>query len=105
MNGAIETTMLGKMLASLVPAAVPLYLADSNLIGQDTGISLVVMGSIIGGAWYLNGRLTRIEDGVEQVKKDILTQSTAAASAAAAAALAVVDERMRHARKDADKLT
>jgi hypothetical protein len=68
---ALKLAAAGKMAASLIPAAIPIALAEVGVIGENTGLSLVIVGSVVGGAWYLNGRLTRIEDGVSQLKRDM----------------------------------
>lgn len=85
----------GKIVGSLIPSAIPFCLAEAGLIGQDTGLSFVVVGSIVGGAWYLNGRLTKIEDGLEVLKRDVAKASSEAATAATAAAVAVVSAAQR----------
>lgn len=100
----IQAKIVGsmKMLGSLIPAGVPLCLAQAGIIGSDTGLSLVVVGSVIGGAWYLSARLTKIEDTLKALKADnkisddkveatatalaVVTTATAAALAAATAA-------------------
>ena len=68
---AVKLMALGKMGLSLIPPAIPFALAQTGMIDEGTGISLVIVGSVVGGAWYLNGRLTRIEDTVSQVQRDV----------------------------------
>ena len=68
---ALKTAGATKMLASLIPPAIPVALAQAGVIGEESGMSLAVVGAVIGGAWYLNGRLTKIEDGVDRLSDRI----------------------------------
>lgn len=62
----------GKMLASLIPGSIPVMLAANGIVDGETGLSLAIVGSVVGGAWYLNGRLTRIEDGLRELRRDMV---------------------------------
>ena len=61
----------GKMAASLIPGSVPVLLAVNGIVDGETGLSLAIVGSVVGGAWYLNGRLTRIESSIGELRHDM----------------------------------
>ena len=110
-----KTAVAIKMMASLVPSGIPLFLAQAGIIGQDTGLSLVVVGSVVGGAWYLSSRLTKLELEMKALKEEhrissdkvkdtaaalaVVTTATAAAlaasTAAAQAAAVTLEKHMR----------
>jgi hypothetical protein len=57
----------------VVPSCSPLLIQAAGLIDETTVVPLTIVGAIGGASWYLNGRLTRIEDQLENLKADSLS--------------------------------
>lgn len=54
----------------LTPPIAAIGLAATGIITQDTSVPLTIAASIGGGCWYLNGRFTKIEDSLDELKRD-----------------------------------
>jgi hypothetical protein len=62
--------MLELPVAKLALPLIPIFMSVGGLIGGETGMSLTMVLTMVGGAWYLNGRLTSIEDKLESIAKN-----------------------------------
>lgn len=58
----------------VLPAAIPIIAVSENIITEKTGVSLTFVITACGICWYLNGRFTRLEDAVKQLKRNLDTR-------------------------------
>ena len=72
-SGKGIATMLGKF---GLPAITPLIAQAAGLINEQTVVPLTVVSAIGGACWYLNGRLTRIEDKIENMENKFKDRNT-----------------------------
>lgn len=64
-------TVSGITTKVVLPAAVPVIAVAENLITEQTGVPLTIVAAIGGACWYLNGRFTRIEDSIDDLRKNL----------------------------------
>ena len=65
---SLIATLTGKV---VLPTVAPLMLMTGGLITENTAVPLTIVCGVSGACWYLNGRLTRIEDSIEQLRQQI----------------------------------
>jgi len=52
-----------------LPASIPFVMLAQSMINEQTATPLTVVCGIAGACWYINGRFTRIEVVLEDLKE------------------------------------
>jgi hypothetical protein len=49
---------------------IPIFMSLGGVINGETGLSMTVVLTMVGGAWYINGRLTSIDDKLKEIYRN-----------------------------------
>ena len=55
----------------VLPTAIPVLAVAEHMITEQTGVPLTILCAVGGACWYLNGRFTRIEDSIGDLKRNL----------------------------------
>ena len=60
--------LVGKV---VVPPLTEVTLIAADVITESTGVPLTIVAAVGGACWYLNGRFTKLEDGLNSLRDEL----------------------------------